>query len=755
MVRHGVPDLRFLAVLFASVLVFMFARTCRAQVDSEDATREQTISAHGRVVDLTGKPIGGASVVLREWSNLRYGEDVYAEKVNDVLATVETDSTGTFQFNEIKTRTLPRYGTARKPWDIIATAAGYALAWEHITNLRGSEPTTLTLVPEAIIDVDLVTLKGEPIVGARVNIVGIGPPGGRPFGPLNDPDYIILEHSQLGPTAVTDAKGHFQLRGLPPEQLVTLFIRHDEYVHRWVWAATTSIPQPPLKMPRRNQGRIQIATETVYPDRFALALDSGRHLTGRVLDDRMQKPVAGARVELSVGQRANYALCDSEGRYAFHGLPVGVYVLSAESPIGGNSVGRRVPVRITREQQSVNVDLSLPAGQSITGKVVDDQSGEGVAGVLVHYDAAATVANQAQPMVPPALTDAQGRFRLLLPPGKGQLKLSGPVATHYVPDTRTADGPANEAYRRAVDLQPGSDDVGEIVFRIGRGLVIEGVVVDPQDMVLADARILVNAFGSPDAMRRTALTDAHGRFVFLGLSPTERHELTVMHRARNLVAAHILAAHPTAETVRSEFVKLRVKQAGTVTGRVLRDGGPFAGVRAQLFTETIVNETRVPVPAGESVATDDNGRFTIPLAEPGREYVVGVRPAGYRFHQSRRMTLQSGEVLDLPPFDMPLLNQSLSGTVVDAEDKPVAGAIVIAVHAESHELLPGRTQRVLSGNDGRFTLAEIPDVAVSVTAYLAPPGDKQRTPPRASQPITAQAGDQDVRIVIPREGTAR
>ena len=103
-----------------------------------------TLSASGTVVDAHGKPIAGATVILREWSTYRtrgmksedYEQLRKSEGVHDTLAETKTDADGRFHFEGSSRPGLPEVPEAGKsvfPWDVVALASGHGLAWVQLT----------------------------------------------------------------------------------------------------------------------------------------------------------------------------------------------------------------------------------------------------------------------------------------------------------------------------------------------------------------------------------------------------------------------------------------------------------------------------------------------------------------------------------------------------------------------------------------------------------------------------------------------
>ena len=146
---------------------------------------------------------------------------------------------------------------------------------------------------------------------------------------------------------------------------------------------------------------------------------------------------------------------------------------------------------------------------------------------------------------------------------------------------------------------------------------------------------------------------------------------------------------------------------------------------------------------GEEIITDTEGRYEIPAVPPLQKddiYRINVNAAGYcplRFEWVS-LTNNYANRVDLSPFVMQPLNMSISGIVVDADDKPVPNKVV---HVNSP---PGGQEQpdkgTITNADGRFFFNRICKGPLQLQAGWARDKDIGF--------LDAQAGDKDVKIVL-------
>jgi len=152
---------------------------------------------------------------------------------------------------------------------------------------------------------------------------------------------------------------------------------------------------------------------------------------------------------------------------------------------------------------------------------------------------------------------------------------------------------------------------------------------------------------------------------------------------------------------------LKLAPGLTLAGRAESDGKPVTNATAKLVFWTGRSGSWLDGLA----RTNTPGQFEIPALPPGRKYGVVVSAPGYGQKQIYDVAASADAIRqELDPFELKLANLKLAGQVLDADDKPVAGANV-NLNGEGQPNGNVRTDR-----DGRFTFAHVCEGTAQLSA---------------------------------------
>jgi hypothetical protein len=375
-----------------------------------------TTEITGRVEDERGAAGAGAAI---RWLGIGTGETALAADDDGYTSDVR----GEFRFAARRGAWLEArhdvHGVGRAEVDestlavgslVLRLAAGQAAASEEIAG-RVLDPA------------------GEPLEGARV----LGEPAG------NEPSA----------EAVTDDDGRFVLRDLVPGPH-RVEARYPGFAPVWTTGVPTGAGALVLQLGPGGAivGTITAEAGGAVPGSTVMAL---RH-TGTLT----RVPQAQATV------------FDAEGAYRLDGLPPAVY------DVVGGAAGHALVRARGVEVGGVEVELSLvlPAGGRISGRVLDETTGEAVALARVEVERSLAAGPSVAPLRSSALTDDAGAFEIRgVEAGRCSIHA---YALGYTP--RAISGLQVEAGADAgpveVSLHPADDAAGAVFDIVGIGVSV-------------------------------------------------------------------------------------------------------------------------------------------------------------------------------------------------------------------------------------------------------------------------------------------
>ncbi len=474
----------------------------------------ETRTASGRVVDLQGRPISGAEVLLIPSSSSESLEGV--ETLRRTTLKTSTDAQGRFRIDRL----------GQGSFDLQARARGFLPTWVRQVAIppgRGNADLgVISLQTGAVLDGRVVDPAGDPVAGASIQAA---PSSGI------SPGDLPANGQASGREAVTGGDGTFSLTGFRDGDVVTLRATREGFAAR-----TVSRIQTPLTEP------------------LTVELTPSARITGTVLEES-GGPVAGARVVLTedsgeepraAGVRfAAAAEVSSEGHFELVGLAPGRFQLSAVA--SGYLPETRGGIDLKDGSGMEGIDLVLRRGAVVEGQVLAPD-GSPVAGarVMVLDQPAETDLGLAGR--PETFADGEGRYQL-----GGLAEGDRTVAAEHA-----GFRPA----RRRVRVQEGTTPLD---LRLGRGFEVSGRVSGPEGPVPGATLRLLPREGSEGAS--PAASGADGAFHFEAVAEGRyRVEAETPGYASATQEIRIAGARVTG-------LEIRLERGGAVSGRIL--GLPF------------------------------------------------------------------------------------------------------------------------------------------------------------------------------------
>lgn len=593
---------------------------------------------HVKVVDAQGQPISGA--LVEQFQIERF--DALGESPPAVSRTT-TDGAGTVALTS----------TNQGYYLLLASKPGLTLSW------NGWYPGQVPDQEDAVVELALTAPKavagivkdtaGRPVADTAVWVKAAF---------RGSPDVDIsggLLPSSLGRqrfSAQTGADGKFRIEGFAEGVKLALAIAK----------AGMALDQPHDATAYFNPSALEI--EAGQSD-LVLTLKPGGVIEGRVVKAEGGAAVAGARVtfaDLGLGTGATpAAFSGPDGWFRFTELEAGDYQIQAR--LGTNEppdlVGEPVSVTVEAGVTNREAKLTLSPGGLLEVTVETSAGEKSIAGAIVY----ATAPGAEMPMRP-VTTSEQGIARFRLAPGdyqvfasKGQNSGQGGQVTVELNQTNHAT------------VSMAAPEVGA---------PLRGTVVDSTGKPAPKATVLLFPFH-----RAESKTDAQGRFE-LALNPRStggmaNYQTVLIARDldRNLAAAVDVEEDTT-------NMDLRLEPGLTLAGRVADpDEKPVtnAQVTVMFWTE------RMGSSFGTPVKVDAKGAFEIKGLPPGRRYGVSASATGFgQDHKTLEAADTATNRVELPILQLPLANLRLAGVVLDAEDKPIAGANINSYGSQQPQL---------------------------------------------------------------------
>ena len=448
-------------------------------------------------------------------------------------------------------------------------------------------------------------------------------------------------------------------------------------------------------------------------------------LEGIVLD-AAEQPVAGAIVTVSANPPRTVESGD-DGSFFVDKLVGRPYTLVARAPQG---IAGPVTARLTATSDPVT--LRLRPGASVEVTVIDAVTRAPIDGATIELRDLETIT---------ATTGADGKALLTQVPSGWQ------TAVAWAP------GYGKTFTGVAVARQSGAEPVLEReTISLRRGAAVSGTVLAVDGTAIEGASVLfagVSEWGNEaDSRRDAAVSDARGAWRFEALPAG-----TFRFVARREGSAPGSSAQVTLDgTTDKTGVEIRLEEGATVAGRVVSKAGEPVGWASVRVAPTGEGQGQGDI--RQTVAGED-GTFSLTGVPRKKAQAVAIHETATS--ETVDVDLTAGDRRDL---ELKLdLDGTISGVVVDPRGEPVPEAMVsarpnarglaaLSRRGRGEWGLRGRAQE-LTDAGGRFVLRGLRegDYQLRASRTGAPGRNWQQ------DPVDAEVGDQNVKIVLPEDGS--
>jgi RNA polymerase sigma factor (sigma-70 family) len=552
------------------------------------------------LVDLRDEPVGGAVVTaeLVTWKPMELPPK------ETQRWTTRSDANGGFVLKDLP---LGNYSV---------TAMSGSMGGAHDVTVRRdhtSRPRDIKMYPIMPCSGAIHDQDGAPVAGAVIY------PVSHSMFPEEEFEHLTI----AGIRGQSGEDGRFQLQGLIPGGWKFFVVAPDRPAFY-----TDYIP--------------------VYGGGFDIVASKAGSVSGHVVSASDGQPFAKLRIALHAGARQyipsadsdkverserirNEVETDQDGAFKLAGLGSGDYqvtVMDAALILADP----KATVNVPPDAENSEAVIRVAPGGSITGKVTNKQSGEGIPGIPIYaYGGNLTESKEVK-------TGMAGDYILSgLPAGNCEVQLSGgEIMGQFVEEY--------ELRRREVNVTAGQT-TENIDFTLTPGLPVQGIVLDAQNQPVAKAEISAytrqgDESHGPNAYDNTT-ADENGIFHLFHLKGNS--EITIRANGKEL-RSKPFTAHLGDKGLQDVVIRLDVTASGSIEGTVLNASGKPL-YPASVSASEIPQEAASPSPMG--IDTFGGSGDT----EPSGHFLVKELPAGqYRLsvQERRNRVFYTGMGLDDP-----------------------------------------------------------------------------------------------------------
>lgn len=638
---------------------------------------EEKICA-GQVFDEHDQPVAEADIAVIAWKDEPQRGGDYTPR-GTILAEGTADEAGRYKFEMGGVS-----GQTHRYAHVIARKQGSAIAWKELNLNVPKTDSTLTLSPEQPLSGRLIDIDGKPAGGVNLRVRSVSKTDSN-MSRKSGVGYRGIELPAAWiPEITTDSQGRFSIHGVPEGFGVWLGVEGSERFAPQQIALNTGIPE----QRGERDGTYRPLVKNAAPgEEIVLALAPAQVFEGVVTYADTGEPAPHARLTIWASQQSPYGSmvsvagqADAEGRYRITPKPGIRFGVNAYPPEGVPYLARRTSrdkeIHWKAGDRVRTVDVELPRGVLVKGRVVEQGTGQPVAGASIQYipesvnndNTSDEILTGWQDM---QLTEKDGRFEMAVLPGPGRLLAHGPDWKYVLQEISSRELSRNQIggrrnYAHAIEKinpETGSEPL-DITLELQPGETVSGRVVDEQNHPIEKAVMITRLaiYPTNTTWRGSDLFQARdGRFELNCLADGEDYPVHFLDAERKLGATAVLSTRDRNPTV-------VLKPCGQARMRLVdSDGKPVAGhypnidivVTPGVYkynnesfqvgklaadSDFISNVDRTNYP--DMPKSDKEGELLLPVLIPGATYQI-TDLNNQVFKVTETFQVQAGESLDL------------------------------------------------------------------------------------------------------------
>jgi protocatechuate 3,4-dioxygenase beta subunit len=677
--------------ILCSGLVFIFPAVLVHSQGTEK--KEKQVTCTGKVVDEQGQPVTGAKVSLIE---MVFDEATYTYDPN-ILGEVQTGPEGAFSFEETIEDNQYRYGY------IVAEKGGLALGFDNWNMRDRNKELQIKLGQPKELTGVVVDENDAPVSDAKVLILILGLGEGRERKSLSG----LVAPKLL--TTNTDATGRFTFTRIPATATAELIVSKQG--------------QATVNTYKRTDEPYQKLNFTEGQKDIRIILPVEARIEGIAVEKSTGKPVGGVNISCTNEQETGYFrpkpfVSKEDGTFDIDSLSATRYVLALVQPNKELPDWVADPMEVITEagKTKSGIKIELCKGGVLDVKITDAVNKEPV------EDARVSVNSQNSNRSAYGRSDKNGMARMRLMPGDYQ------VTYLY------KQGYSQQRLQDTVIIEDGKTQ--HLEYELAGMPKITGVVRDQENKPVEGVEMKI----CPGGGRDDSVSNAEGKFeVIYDMGGWPSGRTPVLFLVGRQYERNLAAAVQVDEDTRDIEVKL--EPGVTMTGQVVDPNGKgIADVEVRIMLQGPQWGSTI---GRNAVNTDGDGKYQIKALPPGRSYSVYARAEGYGESRSGQISTEAAvdNHVDAGKLRLSVANLSVSGVVVDDNNKPVAGAR-ISSYGDNQPYRNTQTDI-----DGKFALEKVCAGRIRVSA------DKTMAT-RLYGYIETEGGATDVRIVISERSTS-
>ncbi len=667
----------------ALVIIFFVGLYDARSAENEEAKQ---VTCTGKVVDEQGRPIAGVKITLYE---MIYNETTYSYDIKNP-SEVTTKNDGAFSFSRRIENDRYRYAY------IIAEKEGLAIGWANWRMRDGDADLEIKIgQPDALAGI-VVNDNNKPISQAEVSIYMLLKGEGE------NKQYLTGGMATKLFTVKTDEEGKFIFTKLPAKATADFLVKKTGLATINTWTTSASL------------------TYTAGQRDIKLALPVEAKIEGIVVEKETGKPAAG--ITLIVRQDRNRPAQEpfdskDDGTFSVGSLARGSYIIEHMQPSDELADWVTDPVEVITEvgKTKSGVKIELSKGGVLEVKVIDAVNKEPV------ENASVGVNNRISDRYSYSRSDKKGIARMRLMPGDYQL------------NNVYKQGYSQQRLQDTVTIEDGKTE--RLEYELVGMPKIMGVVRDEKGEVLEGVKLKICPMGGRDDVT----TDSEGKFEMTydpagwGGPQIPIMYLVCRHEERNLATAVQIEEDNRSIDVKLEPGVMFIGKVVDPNGNGIKEATFYVNLRASNWGSPIGRDFPV---------TDEQGRFEIQAIPAEHRYNLRAQAEGYG-EISKEVDIEEivNNCFDAGTITLPVANLSVSGVVVDDNDKPVAGARIFCYGDNQ----PHRDTQ--TDVEGKFTIEKVCAGRIRINA------DKTGAT-RLYGYIETEGGATDVRIVISERPTS-